>query len=81
MSANLLRLDQIAANLVVEELDGLPLDTLSGVLVLLGLERELDEDLLQLLVDVVDAQLLEAVFLHIPKNTAGGGGAGVEPPQ
>ena len=45
-------------------LDGRPLDLLSDVLLLLGLERELDEDLLQLLVDVVDAELLEGVVLH-----------------
>ena len=47
-------LDEVADNLVVEVLDGCPLDLLSDVLLLLGLECELDEDLLQLLVDVVD---------------------------
>ena len=33
-------------NLVVEVIDGGPLDLLSNVLLLLGLESELDEDLL-----------------------------------
>ena len=42
-------------------LDGRPLDLLSDVLLLLGLEREIDEDLLQILVDVVDAELREGV--------------------
>ena len=46
--------NKVAHDLVVEVLDGCPLDLLSDVLLLLGLERELDEDLLQLLVDVVD---------------------------
>ena len=30
---------------------------------MLGLQREIDEDLLQLLVDVVDKKLLEAIVL------------------
>ena len=41
-----LLLDQIAHNLVVEILDGRPLDLLALVLFLLRLERQLDEDLL-----------------------------------
>lgn len=56
----MLLLDQIADDLVVEELDWLPLDALALVLLLLTLEGELDEHLLQLLVAVVDAELLEA---------------------
>ena len=56
-------LDKVAHDLVVEVLDGRPLDLLRSVLLLLGLERELDEDLLQLLVDVVDAKLLKGVVL------------------
>ena len=56
-------LDEVADNLVVEVLDGCPLDLLSDVLLLLGLEREFDEDLLQLLVDVVDTQLFEGIVL------------------
>ncbi len=31
---------------------------------MLGLEREIDEDLLQLLVDVVDEKLLKAIVLE-----------------
>jgi hypothetical protein len=57
-----LGLDQITANLVVEEIDVLPLDALLVVLLLFGLERELDENLLQTLVDIVDAELLETVL-------------------
>ena len=53
--------DERAHDLVVEVLDGRPLDTLRGILFLLCLERELDEDLLQLLVHVVDAELLKGV--------------------
>jgi len=40
------------------------LDLLANVFLLLRLERELNEDLLQLLVDVVDAKLLELVGLY-----------------
>ena len=57
----LLRLDEVADDLVVEVLDVLPGHALGGVLLLLRLERQLDEVLLELLVDVVDAELLEAV--------------------
>mmetsp|Transcript_5177 Transcript_5177/g.15831 ORF Transcript_5177/g.15831 Transcript_5177/m.15831 type:complete len:671 (-) Transcript_5177:136-2148(-) len=62
-SGRALALDEIAADLVVEELDRLPLDLLASVLVLLLLQGEVDEDLLQLLVNVVDTQLLKAVVL------------------
>ena len=48
-----------STHLVVEELDGGPRDALSGVLLLLLLERQLDEQLLQLLVAVINAELLE----------------------
>ncbi len=58
-------LDEVAHNLVVEVLDWCPFDLLPDVLLLLGLQRELNEDLLQLLVDVIDAQLLERVILSI----------------
>lgn len=50
-------------HLVVEIVDGCPFDLLPNILVLFSLECELNEDLLQLLIDVVDAQLLEAVGL------------------
>lgn len=81
-------LDEVTDNLVVEVIDGSPLDPLLNVFFLqrqknnpilfeqnrrepcdvirshlLCLERELDENLLQLLVDKVDAELLEAVSL------------------
>lgn len=51
--------DQIADDLVVEVLDRSPLDLLSNVFLLLSLESEFDKDLLQLLVDIVDAELFE----------------------
>ena len=47
--------DEIAYNLVVKVLDRRPFDLFSNVLLLFSLQRELDEDLLQLLVNVVDA--------------------------
>ncbi len=46
------------------ESDGLPLDSLLGVFLLFQLENMLVEVELQVLVGVVDAQLLETVFLH-----------------
>mmetsp|Transcript_38632 Transcript_38632/g.97283 ORF Transcript_38632/g.97283 Transcript_38632/m.97283 type:complete len:293 (-) Transcript_38632:1209-2087(-) len=61
-SGRALALDEIAADLVVEELDRLPLDLLASVLVLLLLQGEVDEDLLQLLVHVVDAELFKPIF-------------------
>lgn len=57
--ALVLLLDQVADDLVVEEVDVLPLDALLAVLLLLRVQRQLDEELLQLLVAEVDAQLLE----------------------
>lgn len=56
-----LLLDQVAYDLVVEVLDRRPLDLLAHVLLLLRLERELNKDLLELFVDIVDAELLERV--------------------
>lgn len=47
-------LDEVAYDLVVEVVDRCPLDLLANVFFLLGLEGELNEDLLELLVDVVD---------------------------
>ncbi len=55
--------DEVTDDLVVEVLDGSPLDLLVGVLLLFLLEGELDEDLLKLLVDVVDAELFERVVV------------------
>ena len=54
-------LNEVANDNVVEVLDGLPLDALAQVLLLLLLQRQLDEQLLQLLVTEVDAELLEAM--------------------
>lgn len=54
-----LGLDQIDDDLVVEVVDVLPLDALALVLLLLLLENQFNEQLLQLLVTVVDAQLLK----------------------
>lgn len=56
-------LNKIADDLVVEVFDLRPLDPLTYVFLLLGLEGQLDENLLQLFVDVVDAELLKRVFL------------------
>ena len=44
--------------------DRSPFDLFSDILLLLSLERELNEDLLKLFIDVVDAQLLERVVLE-----------------
>ena len=54
-------LDQLADDLVVEERDRSPGDAFRLVLVLLSLECQRDENLLELLVDVVDAELFESV--------------------
>ena len=53
---------QLADDHVVEVVNVLPLDALPLVLLLLLLQHQLDEDLLQLLVAVVDAELLETVL-------------------
>lgn len=45
-------------------LDRGPLDLLSDVFLLLSFERELDKDLLELLVDVINTELLERVVLE-----------------
>eukprot|EP00968_Pinguiococcus_pyrenoidosus_P012298 scaffold1070_cov245-Pinguiococcus_pyrenoidosus.AAC.52 len=57
-------LDEVQAGLVVREVDEGPLDALAVVLVLLDLEDEAVEVLLQRLIGVVDAELLEAVRLE-----------------
>lgn len=54
-----LGLDQVDDDFVVEVVDVLPLDALALVLLLLLLENQFNEQLLQLLVTVVDAQLLK----------------------
>jgi hypothetical protein len=55
--------NEIADDLVVEVFDFRPLDSLTNIFFLLRLESQLDENLLQLLVDIVDAKLLERIFL------------------
>ena len=57
--------DQVADDHVVEVVDVLPLDPLPLVLLLLLLQHQLDEQLLELLVAVVDAELLKTV---LPKD-------------
>ena len=56
--------DEVTDDLVVEVLDRRPFDLFPDVFLLFCLECELDEDLLQLLVDVVDAELLERIVLR-----------------
>ena len=56
--------DELADDLVVEVFDGDPVDPLLPVLLLLLLQDQLNEQLLQLLVAVVDAKLLKAVFVE-----------------
>ena len=63
-SRRLLVLNQRAHNLVVEIFDRCPLDLFARVLLLFCFQRELNEDLLQLFVDVVDAELLKRVVLY-----------------
>lgn len=55
--------DEITNNLVVEILDWCPFDFLSDIFLLFSLQSKLDKYLLELFVDVVDAELLEGVIL------------------
>lgn len=55
----MLLLNEVTDDLVVEVRDRLPLDSLLEVLFLLRLESQLNEQLLQLLVAVVDAELFK----------------------
>ena len=54
--------------LVVHEGDLLPVDALPGVLLLLHLEDVLDEELLDVLIAVVDAELFKTVVIEILKS-------------
>lgn len=56
--------DQVAHDLVIEVLDWRPLDLFPDILLLLSLERQFDENLLQLLVDIIDAELLKRVVVE-----------------
>lgn len=55
--------DQVTADLVVEVLDVLPLNTFGIVFLLFSFEGELNENLLKLLIHEVDAHLFKSVFL------------------
>lgn len=57
-------LNQVADDLVVEVFDFRPLNPLPNIFLLLSLESQLDENLLQLFVDVINAELFERVFLE-----------------
>ena len=59
-----LAFDEVAHDLVVEIVDRGPSDSFLNIFLLFRFQGQLDENLLQLLVDEVDAELLEAVFLH-----------------
>ena len=63
--------NEVDGGLVVGEVDVLPADLLLAVLGLLQPEDVLVEEVLQRLVGVVDAQLLEAVHLEILHKTTG----------
>ena len=57
--------DQVTDDLVVDETNICPFDPFLIVLLLFHLQRQLDEeDLLQLLIHVVDAELSEAVLVE-----------------
>lgn len=57
-------LNEVADDLVVEVFDFRPLNPLANIFLLLGLESQLDENLLQLFVDIIDTELFEGVFLE-----------------
>lgn len=56
--------NEVAHDLIVEVLDRCPLDLFSDIFLLFCLQRQFNEDLLKLLVDVIDAELLEGVVLY-----------------
>src|SRR5271170_4433113 len=56
--------NQLTHDLVVKVLDGSPFDSFSFVFFLFGLQGQLNKDLLQFLVDVIDAELFEGVPLE-----------------
>ena len=61
-------LNKVAYNFVVEKSNFLPFDSLLVVLLLFCFQSELDKNLLQLLIDIVDAKLLETVFFEDLKS-------------
>lgn len=56
--------NEITHNFVVEVFDRCPLNLFADIFFLLRLQCELDENLLELLVDVVNAKLLKRVVLE-----------------
>lgn len=57
-------LNKVADDLVIEVFDLRPLNLLTDIFFLLSLQSQLDEDLLQLFVDIVYAELFERIFLE-----------------
>ena len=58
-------LDQVAYNFVVEVVNVEPVNVLALVLLLLLLQHELDEELLQLFVAVINAELFKTFAIKI----------------
>ena len=65
---NSIRVERFDNHLIVEVLHVDPLNPLPLILLLLLLQHELDEQLLQFLVAVVDAELLKAVVVKHLEN-------------
>ena len=63
-----LALNELAHNDIVKKLDRRPIDALLDILFLLFLERQLDENLLQFLVDKVDTCVEEMVGEENTRN-------------
>ena len=62
-----LALNEFTDDLVVEVVNRSPFDPLLHILLLLCLQRQLNEDLLKLLIHKVDAELLKSIFLNETK--------------
>ena len=63
-----LALNEFTDDLIVEVVDRGPFDPLLHILLLLCLQRQLNEDLLKLLIHKVDAELLKSIFLNENKG-------------
>ena len=59
-----LALNEVTDNSVVEVVDGRPSDPLCHILLLLCLQRQLNEDLLKFLIHKIDTELLKPIFLQ-----------------
>ena len=55
--------DEVAYNLVIEIFDRSPFNLFPNIFFLFGFEGQFDKNLLQLFIDIVDAELLERVVL------------------